>query len=140
MVYHFLLKSSKFCIFRTMRFCSNFTSMWSKYFSNNVRRDFRPSVSNGNLKWPDRGSIFAVILPLKLFRATVANANPESLKSRHTLLDTYLDYMLEKFESNRLPRNLHNIIFLDKKSSSFKTIFDKALTPLFLWLKQLFDG
>ena len=32
---------------------------------------------------------------------------------------------------------------LDKKLSSFKTKFDKALTPFcktFLWLKQLFDG
>ena len=26
---------------RTIRFCSNFTSMWSKYLSNNVWRDFR---------------------------------------------------------------------------------------------------
>ena len=49
-------------------------------------------------------------------------------------------------------RNLNQIVWyemkrkielLDKKPSSFKTIFDKALTPFcekFLWLKQLFHG
>ena len=36
MVNHFLSKSSKFCIVWTIRFCSNFTIMWSKYLSNNV--------------------------------------------------------------------------------------------------------
>ena len=35
-----------YCIVRTIRFCSNFTSMWSKYLSNNV------SISNGNIKYP----------------------------------------------------------------------------------------
>ena len=58
------------------------------------------NVSNGNLKYPIGKSIFAVNLPLKLSRATVVNANTESLKSLHTLFDTYLDYMLAKFESN----------------------------------------
>ena len=41
----FFVKSSKFCILRTIRFCSNFTSMWSKYLSNNVWRDFRLPMS-----------------------------------------------------------------------------------------------
>ena len=41
----FLSKNSKFCIFRTIRFCSNFTSMWSKYVSNNVWRDFQLPMS-----------------------------------------------------------------------------------------------
>ena len=41
MVNHFLSKSSKFCIVRTIRFCSNFSSMWSKCLSTNVWRDFR---------------------------------------------------------------------------------------------------
>ena len=54
-------------------------------------------VSNGNLKYPFGKSIFAVDLPLKLFHATVSNANTESLKSFHTLFATYLDYMLAKF-------------------------------------------
>ena len=37
--FFFLLKSSKFCVVQTIRFCSNFTSMLSKYLSNNVWRD-----------------------------------------------------------------------------------------------------
>ena len=36
MVTTFCQKSSKFCIFCTIRFCSNFASMWPKYLSNNV--------------------------------------------------------------------------------------------------------
>ena len=45
MVHQFLPKSCKFCIFLTMRFCSNFTSMRSKYLSKNVWRDFRLQMS-----------------------------------------------------------------------------------------------
>ena len=44
----------------------------------------------------------AVNFPLKLSRATVANADPGSLKSLHTLFDTYSDNILGNFESNRL--------------------------------------
>ena len=40
----------------------------------------------------------AVNLLLKLFRATVANADIGSLKSLHTFLAKYLYYMLVKFE------------------------------------------
>ena len=59
--------------------------------------------------------------------------------------------MMAKFEANRIIRNVQNLSFWTKnktkqnktKTSSFKTIFDKAMTPFsktFLWLKQLFDG
>ena len=52
---HFLPKSSKFWIFLTKRFCSNFTSMWSKYLSNNVWKKYRLPMSAlvfsiGNIK------------------------------------------------------------------------------------------
>ena len=50
-------------------------------------------------------SICAVNLPLKLFRPTVANSESGKLKAPHTLLDTYLDHMLAKFEPNRMVRN-----------------------------------
>ena len=63
-------------------------------------------VSNANLKYPIGKSIFAVNLPLNLFRATVANDNTESLKSLHTLFDTYSDYMVAKFEPNRITQNV----------------------------------
>ena len=63
------------------------------------------SVSNGKLKYLIGKSIFALNLPLKIFRVMVANANTESLKSLksiHTLFYTYLDCMLTKFEPNRI--------------------------------------
>ena len=46
------------------------------------------SIGNGNIKYPIGKSIFAVNLPLKLFPATIANADIESLKSLHTFLKT----------------------------------------------------
>ena len=55
--------------------------------------------------------MFAVNLPLKFFRATVANANTKSLKSLYTLFDTYLGYMLTKFEPNRIVQNVQNWTF-----------------------------
>ena len=69
------------------------------------------SVVNGNLNYLIRKSIFAVNFPLKLFPATVANANTESLKSLYTLFDSYLDYMLAKFEPNRIFRNVQKMNF-----------------------------
>ena len=45
-VNHFLSKSTKFCMVRTIQFFfSNFTSMWSNYLSSNVWRDFRLPMS-----------------------------------------------------------------------------------------------
>ena len=87
------------------------------------------SVSNDDLKYPIGKSIIAVNLPLKLLYVTVANANTESLKSLPILFDTYLDYMLAKFEPNRIVQKVKKIELLDKNPSSFKTIFDKELTP-----------
>ena len=53
---------------------------------------------------PDRKISFAVNLPFKLFRATVANADTGSLKSFHM----YLDYILVKFEANLMVHNVQN--------------------------------
>ena len=44
------------------------------------------SISNYNTKYPIGKSIFAVNLPLKLFPATIANADIGSLKSLHKFL------------------------------------------------------
>ena len=55
------------------------------------------SISDGNIKYLIGKSIFAVNLPLKLFRATVANADIGSVKSLHTFLKKYLYPMLVKF-------------------------------------------
>ena len=59
----------------------------------------------------DRKINFAVNLPLKLFRATVVNADTESLKSLHTFFDTYFDHMLAKFEPFRIIQNVQNFEF-----------------------------
>ena len=45
---------------------------------------------------------------VKLFRATIANAIIGNLKSRSTLSDTCLDYMLMKFEQNLMVKNVQN--------------------------------
>ena len=67
------------------------------------------------MKYPIGKSIFAVNLPLKLFPATVANADIGSLKSLHTLFDKYLDHMLVKFEQNRMVQTTRNFELFDKK-------------------------
>ena len=57
-------------------------------------------------------SMFAVNLPLKCLRATIANADTVSLKSIYKLFDPYLDHMLAKFEPNGGSKILH---FLTKR-------------------------
>ena len=124
MVNHILSKSSKFCIIQTIRFCSNFTSMWSKYLSNNVWRDF---ISNGDIKYPiGESSIFAVNL-LKLCITTVANVSIGSICIHSFKKCLY--HMLVKCEQNCMVQTTHNIELFDKNVGFLKTIFDKALTP-----------
>ena len=75
------------------------------------------SVINGNIKCPIGKSIFAVNLPLKIFRATVSNANIESSNYLHTLFDTYLGNMPAGFEPNRVVQNVLNFELFDKNLS-----------------------
>ena len=70
--------------------------------------------------------MFAVNLPLKLFPATIANADIGSPKSVYTLFDKYLDHLLVKFEQNCMVQTARNFELLTKKPGFFKTIFDKA--------------
>ena len=49
-------------------------------------RTFNVSISNGNIKCLIGKSIFALNMPLKFFRATIANTDIESLNSLHTFL------------------------------------------------------
>ena len=77
--------------------------------------------------------------PIGHFYVAIADADIGSLKSLHTLFDTYLDQMLVKFEQNRILRTIQNFGLFDKKWLTF----DKVLTPFwktFRWLKQLFDA
>ena len=65
----------------------------------------------------------------KLFRATIANADIESLKSLYTFLTKCLYHMLVKFEQKHIVPTTWNFELFDKKSGFLKIIFDKALTP-----------
>ena len=60
-------------------------------------------------------SIFAVNLPLKLFRATVDNADIGNLKSLHTFLKNCLYHMLVKFEQNRMVQTTRKFELFDEK-------------------------
>ena len=82
---------------------------------------------------PDRKINFCSKFAIQTLRATVANADTGSLRSLHTLFDTYFD---NKFKQNRLIQNLPNLT-----QNRFLNRFYKALTPFcktFLQLKQLF--
>ena len=86
--------------------------------------DFQCQHQNGYIKYPIWESIFAVNLLLKLFPATVANADIVSLKSLYTLFDKYLDHMLVKFEQNCMVQTTQNFELFDKESG-FKNIHCK---------------
>ena len=65
------------------------------------------SISNSNIKYPNEKSIFGVNLPLKLFSATVANADNRSLNSRHIPLRMFVPHASE-FEQNRMVQTTRN--------------------------------
>ena len=98
------------------------------YQSRDFRLPMSCSVSIGSIKCSIGKSIFALNLPLKLFRATVANAYTRSLKSLHTFFDTYLGHMVAKFEPKRIVRKVLNFELSDKRTEFLKTILNKALT------------
>ena len=95
---------------------------------------------NGNIKYPIGKSIFAVNLPLKLYRVTIANTDTESLKSLHTLFDTFLSHMLAQFEPNRMVQKVQNFKLFDKKRSFFNHFRQSVYAVLqdILIQKQLF--
>ena len=83
------------------------------------------SISNCNIKIPDRKINFVVNVLLKLFPVTVANADIESLKSLHTSFYKYLDHMLVKYEQNCMVRTTRNFELFDKKPDLKKTFLTK---------------
>ena len=84
------------------------------------------SISNGNIKCPIGKSLLAVNLPLKLFRATIANADIGSLKSLHTSLKKCLYHMLVNFEQNCMVQTTRNFELFDTKPGILITIFAKS--------------
>ena len=63
---------------------------------------------------PDLKINFCGKFAIKIFCATVANAETGSLKSLHTLFDTYLDHILVKIEPKCMVQNLQNFELLNK--------------------------
>ena len=84
-------------------------------------------------------SIFVVNFPLNLSRATVANADTESRKSLHTLIDMYLDHMLGKIEANRMVQNVQKFELFDEKKTSYNCHVVDAILQEPLSLKQFFN-
>ena len=130
MASNFLSKSSKFCIFLTIRFGSNFTSMWTKHVSNNVGRDIirLPMLTFGGTEGKRR------LLTLNLLQkfifsdgkfyftmVTITNADIGSVNFLHTLFDKYLDHTLVKL--NKIVQSIHNFALFGKK---WLTIFRKC--------------
>ena len=74
-------------------------------------------VTHGNINYPIGRSIFAVNLPLKLFRDTIVNADIESLKFLHTFLTKCLYHMLVKCEQIRIVRTTRNLELFDKNQA-----------------------
>ena len=104
--------------------------MWSKHYQHVVQTlieycmgDFRlrnVSISNGNIKYPIGKSFFTVNLPLKLFRATVAKAGIESIKSLHTFLKKMFVPLASEFEQIRMVKTTRNFELFDKKNCFFR--------------------
>ena len=77
-----------------------------------------PNTSNGNIKYPIGKPIFGVNLPLKLFCATVANADIGNLKSLHTFVEKCLYHMLVKL--NKIVNYNEGLSLLTKKKQTNK--------------------
>ena len=128
----FLSKSSKLRVVWTIQFCSNFTSMWPKYLSDNVWRHLRhPRSASATVAEKSFNGKFTAKIGIFdwVFYITIADAVIGSLKSLHTLSNNfvkYLDHMLVKFEQNCMVRTVQNFELFDKK---WLTIIDKVLTP-----------
>ena len=144
--FFFCQKNSKFCTFWTIRFSSNFVTMWSKYVSNNVWKtsDLRCQHLQ---KWYEKIQILILFSNLmekswfsnRIFYVIITNADIESLKSLHTLFDKYLNHMLMKFEQNRMLRNIQNFELFGKKMvnhfwESIDAILDDVVSD---WTKCL---
>ena len=100
--------------------------MWSKYVSNNVRRDFRVPVSAfATVARQSFNGKFTAILD-HVFYVTITDTDIESITSLRTLFSKYLDHMVVKFEQNCTVRNIQKFELFGKK---WLTILKKESTP-----------
>ena len=155
----FLSKTSKFRVLRTIQFCSNFTSMWSKCLSNDVWSDFwLPMSALATVA----GKSFNGTLTAKMsFRSSILYYHCwcwhwKSKVSPNIIWKVYR-HMLVKFDQNRYgPNNTIFWAFWQKMVNHFWQSVDAILedvsvtetvvavtetcSKMFLWLKQQFDG
>ena len=95
----FLSKSRQVSTFLTRRIGLNSATMWSKYVSSNVWRDFTLPVSAfATVVWKTFNGKFTA----KLILCYLADANIESRRTLNTLFHKYLKQMLVTFEENRM--------------------------------------
>ena len=112
---NFLSKSSKSYVVWTIRFCSNFTSMWYKHFLRNVWRDFRLPMSATVAGKNFNGKFTAKVdLPIGYFMLPLLKSD----------VSPYI--MLVKFKQNHMVWTIQNFELFDKK---WLTIFDNRLMP-----------
>ena len=117
----FCVKSSKFCVVWTIRFCSSFISMWYKYFYGMYGEtlDFHVSIIKSF-----NGKFTAKIdIPIEYLRYHCWYWY-RKFKSLHTLFDKYLDHMLMKVWTKSYgPNYKKNWAFWQKmvKTSFWKT-------------------
>ena len=85
--------------------------MWPIYVSTNVWKNLRLPVSASATvaRKSFNGKFIAKLdFPMRAFYVTINDTVIGSLKSLHTLFDTYLDHMMVKFEQNRTVGSIQN--------------------------------
>ena len=138
MVNHFLSKSTN--ILYGEDACGPNTNqiMWGRLWTSNV------SISNDNMKCLIGKPIFAVMLPLKLFRAAVANADLGSLNRSLSIhsLKMFIPHACEMWTKSYGFNYMKLGAFWPKKKkkkSVFITIFEKEIFNIcgarFLWAR-----
>ena len=109
------VKKRNIFVVRTLRFCSNFTSMRYKHFLRNVWRDFRlPMSALATVARKSFNGKFTAKIDFLIDILHIADADVKSLKSLHTLFDKDLDHMLVKFQQNRMVRTIQIFELFDR--------------------------
>ena len=132
----FLSKSSQFCVVYPTRFCSNFTSMWYKHFFKEYMErlktsTFFHSTVLATVEWKSFNGKFAakIDFPIGYFMLLLYfGCWYWKCKVSPCIFYKYLEYMLVKFEQNRMVRILQNFwAFCQKMVNHFWQSVDATL-------------